>query len=250
MSKKILNHPDKEDIIKKLLEGDSVKSVEAWLKKKYPRTKRLHVSYMTLQKFRGENLNLKGDVLDDIKNKRTEVDKKALEAETKLVISSSSAYQKKIDEIASSELDVARRLLEMDKVIGSRIEHYYNLLENGGTTVRDDKVFIVEREEIRDLGNFFSFFCTSKQGLYRPLRTTLYALTYFMWGTNPVGYHIVGVLLHLMTTYLIFLIGWSLTGKSLASMLTALFFAVHPIHTERITFITASYDVLGDLFSS
>jgi cysteinyl-tRNA synthetase len=142
MSKKVLNHPDREDIISKLLEGDSVKSVEAWLKKKYPRTKRLHVSYMTLQKFRGENLNLKGNLLDDIKNKRTEVDREALDAETKLVIASSSAYQQKIDEIATSELDVARRLLEMDKVIGSRIEHYYNLLDTGGGSIREDKVFI------------------------------------------------------------------------------------------------------------
>jgi hypothetical protein len=142
MSKKVLNHPDKEDIIKKLLEGDSVKSVEAWLKKKYPRTKRLHVSYMTLQKFRGDNLNLKGDVLDDIKNKRIEVDKKALEAETKMVIDSSSAYQQKINEIAGTELDVTRRLLEMDKLIGSRIEYYFNLLEKGSTSHRDDKVFI------------------------------------------------------------------------------------------------------------
>ena len=77
MSKKVLNHPNKEDIIKKLLEGSSVKEVEAWLKDKYPRRKRLHVSYMTLQKFRAENLNLKGDVLDDIKNKRTEVERMA-----------------------------------------------------------------------------------------------------------------------------------------------------------------------------
>jgi len=143
MSKKVLNHPDKEDIISKLLEGDSVKSVEAWLKTKYPRTRRLHVSYMTLQKFRGENLNLKGNLLDDVKNRRTEIDKKALEAETKMVINSSSAYQRKIDEIAGAELDVSRRLLEMDKLIGSRIEYYYNLLESGATTtIRDDKVFI------------------------------------------------------------------------------------------------------------
>ena len=82
MSKKILNHPDKEEVIKKLLEGDSVKEVERWLKEKYPRTRRLHISYMTLQKFRGEHLNLKGEVLDDIKNRRGEIDKEAIEAST------------------------------------------------------------------------------------------------------------------------------------------------------------------------
>lgn len=141
MSKKVLNHPDKEDVIRKLLEGDSVKEVERWLRDKYPRTKRLHISYMTLQKFRAEHLNLKGNVLDDIKNKRTEVDRAATDAETKMIVAASSSYQQKIDEIADSELDVTRRLLEMDRLVNSRIEHYFNLLQQGGT-IREDKVFL------------------------------------------------------------------------------------------------------------
>jgi len=141
MSKKVLNHPDKEDMIKRLLGGDSVKEVERWLKEKYPRSKRLHVSYMTLQKFRGEHLNLKGDVLGDIKNRRTELDKETIEAETRMVIQNSSAYQQKIEEIAEGKLDVSKRLLEMDSLINSRLEFYYNLLEKGGS-LREDKIFI------------------------------------------------------------------------------------------------------------
>jgi hypothetical protein len=141
MSKKVLNHPDKEDLIRKLLEGDSVKEVERWLKEKYPRTRRLHVSYMTLQKFRADHLNLKGEVLDDIKNRRTEVDREAVEAETRMIIQNSSAYQQKIDEIASAELNVSKRLIELDSLINSRIEYYYNLLQDGGA-IREDKIFI------------------------------------------------------------------------------------------------------------
>jgi hypothetical protein len=141
MSNKVLNHPDKEEIISKLLSGSSVKELEAWLKKKYPRTRRLHVSYMTLQKFRSEHLNLKGDVLDDIKNRRAEVTKESAEAEAKMIIASSSSYKQKIEEIATSNLDVTKRLLEMDALINSRIEYYFNLLQQGGT-IREDKIFI------------------------------------------------------------------------------------------------------------
>ena len=65
MSSKVLKHPDKEEIIKKLLNGESLKDVERWLSKKYPRKKRLHISYMTLQKFRKENLNIEGEILDE-----------------------------------------------------------------------------------------------------------------------------------------------------------------------------------------
>ena len=141
MSKKVLAHPDKENIIKLLLEGESVKSVESWLKEKYPRKKRMHISYMTLQKFRSDHLNLRGEVLDDIKNRRIEVDKEAAEAEARMIVKNSSAYLQKIDEIASTELDVAKRLLEMDALINSRIEFYFNVLQNGGS-IKEDKVFI------------------------------------------------------------------------------------------------------------
>ena len=141
MSSKILNHPDKEEIISKLLDGSSVKEIESWLKKKHPRTRRLHVSYMTLQKFRAENLNLKGDVLDDIKNRRTDVIRESAEAEAKMIIANSTSYKQKIEEIATSNLDVTKRLLEMDALINSRIEYYFNLLQQGGS-IKEDKIFI------------------------------------------------------------------------------------------------------------
>jgi cysteinyl-tRNA synthetase len=141
MNNKVLRHPDKEEIIKMLLNGESVKEVERWIKKKHPRSRRLQISYMTLQKFRAENLNLKGDVLDDIKNRRAEVNKQDEALEKKMIIEASSAYQEKIDEIASAELDVTRRLLEMDKLVTSRIEFYYNLLQQGGS-LKEDKIFL------------------------------------------------------------------------------------------------------------
>lgn len=150
MNNKVLKHPDKEDIIKMLLDGDSVKEVEGWLKKKYPKSRRLQISYMTLQKFRSEHLNIKGDVLDDIKNKRYEVKKSTEEAEAKMMLLNSSHYKDKINEIASTELDVTRRLLELDTIITSRIEYYYNLLQNGGS-IKEDKIFLEYINSLKSL---------------------------------------------------------------------------------------------------
>ena len=65
MSKKILNHPDKEEIIKRLGEGESVRAVEKWLKKKYPANKKLWISTVSIQNFRKKNLM----VVDDLKLK-------------------------------------------------------------------------------------------------------------------------------------------------------------------------------------
>jgi len=134
---KVVRHPKKEEIIKKLLDGESLRSIEDWLKRTYPKNKKMHISYMTLHKFRQEHLNIKEEVLDHIKQKRA---KEELE-ETKEIIRASSAYQEKLEEIVDSEIDVTRRLLELETLISGRIEYYYNLLAAGGS-LKDDKVFL------------------------------------------------------------------------------------------------------------
>lgn len=138
---KVSKHPDKEEIIKKLLNGDSVKQVESWIKGKYPKNKRYHISYMSLQNFRTNHLNIKGDLLEDIKNRRKQNQEELDNQETKLILSSSSEYQKKLDEIVSTEIDVNRKLLEMEKLISSRLEYYFNIIMAGGST-KHDKVFL------------------------------------------------------------------------------------------------------------
>lgn len=146
---KVLQHPDKEDIIKRLLNGESLKNVERWLKKKYPRRKRLHISWVTLQKFRKEHLNLHGEVLEDIKNAKQLKDKDSAEILAKKIIAESSHYQEKINEIADAEIDATRRLLEMDKLINSRLIYYFNLLESGQGDLKEDKVFLEYIKEYR-----------------------------------------------------------------------------------------------------
>jgi len=142
VNNKVLRHPDKEDIIKRLLDGESVQHVDAWLKEKYPKRKSLYISYVTLQKFRKENLDLHGDVLDAVKNARIDANKDGEKIEAKYIISQGDAYQRKINEIADAELDVSRKLREMDALVTSRLEFYYNFLANGEGDIKHDKVFL------------------------------------------------------------------------------------------------------------
>mgnify|MGYP006416508989 FL=1 len=142
MSNKVVKHPDREIIIKKLLDGESVKSVDAWLKTKYPKQTRYHISYVTLQKFRKENLDLHGSVLDAVKNARADADKDANDLVTRNIIAQSDSYQKKINEIADVELDVSRKLREMDALVTSRLEFYYDSLASGNGDIKHDRVFL------------------------------------------------------------------------------------------------------------
>lgn len=138
---KVLNHPDKEEIVKKLLNGESVKEVAAWLKRKHSKKKRLHVSYMTLQTFRKDHLHLDGEVLEDIKEARRVQLSEAKDIEIKEKLSSSSAYQDKLNQIVSDKLDSNRKLLEMISLVSSRMEVYFNALQNS-PNLKADKMFI------------------------------------------------------------------------------------------------------------
>lgn len=127
---------------------------------------------------------------------------------------------------------------------------YVNTLQNG--FVLDDNDFIAGWQEIRSLQNTSRFFegviPSGHEGIYRPLKTLYLALSYKLWGLNPLGYHLQALLVHLISTGLVYLIAFQLTRKGSLAFLTSLLFGTHPIHTEAISFITASSDTLGIMF--
>jgi len=131
MSKKILKHQDKEEIIRLLTDGESVRDVEKHLKDKYPDDKGKHVSFVTLQSFRKQHLNLEGKVLRDIQE-ATSIDKQKVELMVQQrQIESSDAYKNKINAIASDHLDVQTQIIQLNAVVENRIEYWYNMIASG-----------------------------------------------------------------------------------------------------------------------
>lgn len=127
---------------------------------------------------------------------------------------------------------------------------YMNIFQN--RFVMDDTHFIVNWDEIKNLDNIRSFFKgdvpEGHEGIYRPLKSVFLMLSYKLWGLNPAGYHLQSILVHLACTILVYFISLRITNKSDIAFMTSLLFGVHPIHTESITFITASFDILGFVF--
>ena len=121
---------------------------------------------------------------------------------------------------------------------------YFNSF--GNPFVWDDEIFIVNNAEIRELKDSPAFFLEGMQNLYRPLRTVLYAATYHFSGANPVGYHLVGKTLNALTVCTLYALLVLLFGSRQGAFWGALLFALHPLHTDRVTNMTASFDILGD----
>jgi protein O-mannosyl-transferase len=122
---------------------------------------------------------------------------------------------------------------------------YINIFSN--EFVWDDQVYILDNSDIRsfDLKLFFS---SDVDGLYRPLRTVHYAFVYSLAGKEEFFYHVNSLLLHTLISVLVYIIIFNIFNKKNISLVSALIFTVHPIHTGRVTNITAGFDLLGIFF--
>lgn len=113
--------------------------------------------------------------------------------------------------------------------------------------VWDDRSFLVENESIRSLSNIPSFFLRDADRLYRPLRTTHYALAHRLFGPSPGLHHAMGLLLHIAASLLVLWILKLWTARKDAAWFGALVFALHPVHIEKFVFVTAAFDIPADL---
>ena len=100
------------------------------------------------------------------------------------------------------------------------------------------------------------------EGDFRPLKGVILLLDYQLFGLEPFWYHVQAMLIHLSSTLLVYFVTKKIldlmsqpkAGPPLAEnvnfvpFLTALLFGLHPIHTEAITFITSSTDIIGISF--
>lgn len=79
---------------------------------------------------------------------------------------------------------------------------------------------------------------------YRPLFSLWMLLVDTLGGLSPWFWHLSSVLLHVACTYLVYLLSKRLIGSEVAAGLAAALFAVHPIHVEAVTWVSASNEIL------
>ena len=69
---------------------------------------------------------------------------------------------------------------------------------------------------------------------YRPLTVATFRLNYMLHELEPLGYHLVNVLLHSAVCYLYVLLCGVVFSEVWPALIAGLLFAVHPIHTEAV----------------
>ena len=70
---------------------------------------------------------------------------------------------------------------------------------------------------------------------YRPLCVATFRLNYLLHELQPMGYHLVNVLLHSAVCYLYVQVCGVVFSAVWPALIAGLLFAVHPIHTEAVS---------------
>ena len=159
---------------------------------------------------------------------------------------------------------------------------YFNTLFNG--FVYDDVQNILENRWIKDIRYIPEIFSSHLAGFdsryatsyYRPIVHILFMISYYVFGLKPWGFHLVNIILHSGTSILVFLITSRLLRepqtsaspsffpddgffnvpvpfkKGLISVspsfVTAILFAIHPIHTESVAWASGIMDLSFTFF--
>lgn len=121
--------------------------------------------------------------------------------------------------------------------------------------VYDDLQYIVRNPLLNEPFSLGGIFLNSfppdspAQGLYRPLVTLSLLIDHFFFGLNPVGYHLQNILWHGGVTIAVFFLLARVSSSLLPPLLGALLFAVHPVHTEAVSWAVGRAELMAAFFS-
>ncbi|UCC94801.1 MAG: tetratricopeptide repeat protein [Candidatus Omnitrophota bacterium] len=87
-----------------------------------------------------------------------------------------------------------------------------------------------------------------KLSFWRPLQILTYRVEYSLFKLNVTGYHLTNITLHIAVALMLYWLVSLLFGDRGLSFLTSIFFVIHPIHTEAVSYISGRADSLVVLF--
>jgi tetratricopeptide (TPR) repeat protein len=90
----------------------------------------------------------------------------------------------------------------------------------------------------------------------RPVLMFTYWLNDRLWGEDPLSYHVLNFLIHVAATGLVFLTlyrlfelaGWAARTKTVAAILGAAVFLIHPLETESVSYVAGRSESVAALF--
>ena len=115
----------------------------------------------------------------------------------------------------------------------------------------DDNIYVTENSHIQSgitpEGIRWAFSTTYAE-FWHPLTWLSLMLDYGLYGLNASGYHLSNLILHILSTLLLFWLFCRMTDEIWKSAFVAAFFALHPLHVESVAWVSERKDVLSAFF--
>ena len=111
----------------------------------------------------------------------------------------------------------------------------------------DDDAYVTRNPMLTDPNGLREiWFSAHTQSQYFPLVYTSFRIEHALWGLNPLGYHLVNIILHGANAVLVWIVLRRL--KVPGAWLAAAIFALHPVQVESVAWITELKNIESLLF--
>ncbi len=115
----------------------------------------------------------------------------------------------------------------------------------------DDNIYVTQNKHLQSglsAAGIVWALSTTYAEFWHPLTWLSLMADYQFYGLNAGGYHITNLILHILSTWLLFWLFCRMTGALWKSAFVAAFFALHPLHVESVAWISERKDVLSAFF--
>jgi len=136
-----------------------------------------------------------------------------------------------------------RALLAGGAAAAMAISVYAKALHN--PFVYDDYHTVIENASIRCVTNLRAVFW---HDVTRPVVNLSYAVDRALWGPAPFGFHLTSLLFHSLNVVLLFTLARRMRLDILSAFVAAALFAVHPMMTEAVGYVSGRSEVLSATF--
>jgi len=124
-----------------------------------------------------------------------------------------------------------------------------------GPFLWDDEHLVEDNSYLRSWGSIPKILSTDigsgagrQYDFWRPAQILTYLFDSTFWKSDPFGFHLSNVLLHVLAACALFWFAWLVFADRRLAAASALLFVVHPVHTEAVSYISGRADPLLLLF--
>jgi len=142
---------------------------------------------------------------------------------------------------------IGRRLIAFLSFIALIFAVYGQVLHFDFVNI-DDSVYVLRNTHVLDgfsLNGIKWALTSTDAGFWHPVTWISLMLDAQFYNSWAGGYHLTNLLLHAANSLLLFIIFYKMTGAYWKSLLVAALFAIHPLHVEPVSWISARKDVLS-----